>query len=127
MVEISVSVYCCEESLPIQRICATYWARSARAHRGSNGRSVAHPAELFLGGVPVIGICPGRHWAVHFWPKAHQSPYYHLFLGTETRNRLGHWRSMIDEYPFLLLFCAITTTFYDGCLYYVSSLLLFGS
>src|SRR5229473_1107722 len=58
-----------------------YLARSARAHWGSNDRSVAHPSECFLGGVPAIGTCSGRHWAVHFWPTAHQSPYYHIFLG----------------------------------------------
>ena len=43
--------------------------------------TVARPSEYFLGGVPAIGTCPGRHWAVHSWPTAHQSPYYRLFLG----------------------------------------------
>src|SRR5216684_6256927 len=81
MVGTSISVYCCEESLPNQRIWAMYPPCPAGANRGSNNRSVAHPSEYLLGGVPAIGTCPGRHWAVHFWPTAHQSPYYHLFLG----------------------------------------------
>ena len=56
-------IYRCEESLPIRGICATYRACPARARWGQNDRSVAHPAEYFLGGAPAIGTCPGRHWS----------------------------------------------------------------
>ena len=44
----------CDEPLPIRTSCATYCACLVRARRGQNDASVAHPAEYFLGGAPVI-------------------------------------------------------------------------
>src|SRR5713226_6030750 len=99
-------IHCCEEPLPTQAIWVTYHARSARSHWGSNDRSVARPSESFLGGVPAIGICPGRHCVLHFWQTTHQSPYYHLFLGL-LRSSPVLWMTMIDVCPLLSMFCPI--------------------
>src|SRR5258708_26560554 len=126
MVGTSISVYCCEESLSIQRTWATYRARSARAHWGSNDRSVAHPSESFLGGVPAIGTNPERHWAVYFWQTAYRSPYYHLFLGQcPGVGQVSDWRSVIDECLLPSMFCPINILCCHP--YYVPLRLLFGS
>src|SRR6266403_853851 len=85
MVAIFTSIYGCQESLPIQVFCAAYCTRSARAHRGPNDRGAAHLAESFLGGVPAIGTCPGRHWAVHFCATTHKSPCRHFCMGERPR------------------------------------------
>src|SRR6267154_4977885 len=53
-----ISIYSCEEFLPIQAICATYHTRPTRAHWRKNNRSVAHSTESFFGGVPAIGTSP---------------------------------------------------------------------
>ena len=50
--------------------------------------------------------------------------------GTETRNRAGHWRSMVDECPLLSMFCPINILccmLLCSCPYYVPLHLLFGS
>ena len=65
----------CEESLLIRRICATYRACPARARWRKIDGSVAHPAEYFLGGGPVIGTYPGGHRAVRRHSAGHQPPY----------------------------------------------------
>src|SRR5450631_1189434 len=75
------SIYSCEKSLPIQAIFATYRTRSVRAHWGKNNGSVAHSAKCSRGGVPAIGTCRGRHYAVHFCATAHQSPCCHFCMG----------------------------------------------
>src|SRR5580698_4018499 len=67
VVRTSTSIYSCEESLSIRAICVTYRARSAGDDWGRKNRSVARPAKCLLGGVPGVGICPGRHSAVHFY------------------------------------------------------------
>src|SRR6266852_8732411 len=79
------SVCGCEESLPIQAICATYRACPTGAHGGKGNRSVTHSAESFLGRVPAVRTRSWRHWEVHFCPTAHQLPRRHLDLG----ERLG--------------------------------------
>src|SRR6266849_6311331 len=80
MVGTSTSIYSCEKSLPIQTICATYRTRSAGDHWRRN-RSVVYPAESLLGGIPAVGICPGRRRPFHFCTTAHQSPCRHFCLG----------------------------------------------
>jgi hypothetical protein len=74
------SIYSREESIRIKAICTTYRARSAGDHQGQNNRSVVRPAESLLGGFPSVGICRGRHRAVHFCTTAHQSPCRHFYL-----------------------------------------------
>src|SRR5258708_12490258 len=49
---ISISIYCCEESLHIQRVWATYRARSARPHSWCTDSSATHPSQCFLLRVP---------------------------------------------------------------------------
>src|SRR6267154_1379212 len=58
------SIYCCEESLRVRAICATYRACAAEARWGRNDRSVAQITEYFPGGAPAIRTCPRRHWRV---------------------------------------------------------------
>jgi len=49
------SVCCCEESLHMQDIYSPYCARPARACRGKNDKSFAHPGEYSLGRVSAAG------------------------------------------------------------------------
>ena len=70
----------CEESLLIQGVRATYYAFPARACRGKDDRSVAQPAEYFLGGAGDVRTCPGRHSAVRCQATS-QSPHSGFSLG----------------------------------------------
>jgi hypothetical protein len=61
MVGTTTSIHSSEESLRIEAICATYRGRSAGNDWGRNNGSVALPEESLLGGIPAVGVCPGRH------------------------------------------------------------------
>jgi hypothetical protein len=81
MVATLTSIYHSEESLSIQRICAMYRGRPARARWGQNNRSVAQPAEYFRGGAQAIGTFSGTHWAVRCRATALRSLHRHFCLG----------------------------------------------
>jgi hypothetical protein len=80
MVATLTSIYCGEESLPTQGICASYRGHPARARWGQNNRSVAQPAEYFCRGARVIETFPGKYWAVRCCATALRPPYHHLCL-----------------------------------------------
>jgi len=75
------SVCCCEESLHMQDIYSPYCARPARACRGKNDKSFAHPGEYSLGRVSAAGTPPRGHRKVRWLPTAHQSPCSSSSLG----------------------------------------------
>jgi hypothetical protein len=73
-----------EGSLPVRGIFTTYRACPARAHQGQSNRSIAHPAEYFLGEASAIGTYPGKRSAFCCRATGHQSLYSSFALGQKT-------------------------------------------
>jgi hypothetical protein len=92
-------IYCCEESLRIQRICATYCVWPASARRGKNNRCVSHSAEYIFGGAPAIGTNRERHWEVYCCVTALRSSYSRFSLGKRLEAGIGKGKWMIDKCP----------------------------
>ena len=69
-----------EESLLIKGVRATYHAFPARACQGKDDRSLARPAEHFLGGAGDVRTCPGGHSAIRCRATS-QSPHSGFSLG----------------------------------------------
>jgi len=112
-------IYCCEEPLPIQEICATYRVRFSRAHRGPNDRSVAHLVKSFLQEFRAIGTlggtCPGKVLRSLFLRDGPPIVPSSVTSGIDSG---GTARRMTDRCLFLLKFRPINVSCRLRTLYY---------